>query len=155
MKKLLLLLLVVSLTYTVNAQIQTPAPSPAAKIEQVVGLTDVSVEYYLALKGLERMMHTVNMIERGLHHRLSYNIVATMYDCRTRASRSVLAALKERYRADLLSSVIPVDTLFREASSQGVPLPHWQPASRGAHSYAGAVDELLGIELDQLETMLT
>ena len=45
MKKLLLLLLVVSLTYTVNAQIQTPAPSPAAKIEQVVGLTDVSIEY--------------------------------------------------------------------------------------------------------------
>lgn len=45
MKKLLLLLLVGTLTYSVNAQIQTPAPSPAAKIEQVVGLTDVSIEY--------------------------------------------------------------------------------------------------------------
>ena len=45
MKKLLLLMLVGTLTYSVNAQIQTPAPSPAAKIEQVVGLTDVSVEY--------------------------------------------------------------------------------------------------------------
>ena len=38
-------MLVGTLTYSVNAQIQTPAPSPAAKIEQVVGLTDVSVEY--------------------------------------------------------------------------------------------------------------
>ena len=45
LKKLSILLLIVGLTYSVNAQIKTPQPSPAAKIEQVVGLTDVSVEY--------------------------------------------------------------------------------------------------------------
>jgi hypothetical protein len=45
MKKLLLLMLVFTISFSVNAQIETPAPSPAAKIEQKVGLTDVSVEY--------------------------------------------------------------------------------------------------------------
>ncbi len=45
LKKLSILLLIVGLTFSVNAQIKTPQPSPAAKIEQVVGLTDVSVEY--------------------------------------------------------------------------------------------------------------
>lgn len=45
MKKLLLIALAFTMSYAVNAQIQTPAPSPAAKIEQKVGLTDVSVEY--------------------------------------------------------------------------------------------------------------
>jgi len=45
MKKLLLSLMVVAFAFSVNAQIKTPAPSPAAKIEQVVGLTDVSIEY--------------------------------------------------------------------------------------------------------------
>ena len=45
MKKLFLLMLVFTLSFSVNAQIETPAPSPAAKIEQKVGLTDVSVEY--------------------------------------------------------------------------------------------------------------
>jgi hypothetical protein len=45
LKKLSILLLIVGLTYSVNAQIKTPQPSPAAKIEQVVGLTDVTVEY--------------------------------------------------------------------------------------------------------------
>jgi len=34
-----------ALTFSVQAQINTPAPSPAAKIEQKVGLTDVSVTY--------------------------------------------------------------------------------------------------------------
>ncbi|RSC92296.1 DUF2911 domain-containing protein [Tenacibaculum singaporense] len=45
MKKILLSLFVVALSTNINAQLKTPAPSPAAKLEQTVGLTDVSVEY--------------------------------------------------------------------------------------------------------------
>jgi hypothetical protein len=45
LKKLSILLLIVAFSTSVNAQIKTPQPSPMAKIEQVVGLTDVSVEY--------------------------------------------------------------------------------------------------------------
>ena len=45
MKKLITLLMVFAVTFTVNAQIETPQPSPLQKIEQKVGLTDVSVEY--------------------------------------------------------------------------------------------------------------
>ncbi|CAM1353361.1 DUF2911 domain-containing protein [Tenacibaculum insulae] len=45
MKKLVLSLFVTAIAFTTNAQIKTPAPSPASKLEQVVGLTDVTVEY--------------------------------------------------------------------------------------------------------------
>lgn len=45
MKKLLLILTVSLASYGVGAQIQTPAPSPFSKIEQKVGLTDVTIEY--------------------------------------------------------------------------------------------------------------
>jgi len=45
MKKLLLLTLVFTMSYAVNAQIQSPAPSPSAKLEQMVGLTKVNVDY--------------------------------------------------------------------------------------------------------------
>lgn len=45
MKKLLLIMLAFTLSYAVNAQIQTPAPSPASKVEQKVGLTDITIEY--------------------------------------------------------------------------------------------------------------
>lgn len=44
-KNLFMLLAVVGITSTLNAQIKTPQPSPAAKMEQVVGLTDVTIEY--------------------------------------------------------------------------------------------------------------
>ena len=45
MKKLILSLFVAAISYITNAQIETPAPSPSQKIEQKVGLTDVTVNY--------------------------------------------------------------------------------------------------------------
>ncbi len=45
MKKLLCLVALIAISLNVNAQIDTPAPSPFAKIEQKVGLTDVTLEY--------------------------------------------------------------------------------------------------------------
>jgi hypothetical protein len=45
LKKLAILFIIIGFTSTVNAQIKTPQPSPAAKLEQVVGLTDVTLEY--------------------------------------------------------------------------------------------------------------
>jgi len=45
LKKLFILFAIVGVTSAINAQIKTPQPSPAAKMEQVVGLTDVTIEY--------------------------------------------------------------------------------------------------------------
>lgn len=45
MKKLLLILMAFTMIYSVNAQVKTPAPSPFSKIEQQVGLTDITIEY--------------------------------------------------------------------------------------------------------------
>jgi len=46
MKNFLLLVAVFCLSYvSVNAQLKTPSPSPMAKVEQVVGLTTINIEY--------------------------------------------------------------------------------------------------------------
>lgn len=45
LKKLTFLLMIVGAFSTSNAQIKTPQPSPSAKMEQVVGLTNVTLEY--------------------------------------------------------------------------------------------------------------
>ena len=45
MNRIILSLFVAVFTLTVNAQITTPQPSPLQKIEQIVGLTDITVEY--------------------------------------------------------------------------------------------------------------
>ncbi len=45
MKKLALLGFTALLYFSVGAQLQTPQPSPSAEVEQMVGLTEVEVEY--------------------------------------------------------------------------------------------------------------
>lgn len=45
MKKLLIFTLLFSLTLGMNAQVTTPQPSPLSKVQQRVGLTDITIEY--------------------------------------------------------------------------------------------------------------
>ena len=45
MKKILLSLFVITSTSVINSQIKTPAPSPSQKTTQMVGLTEVTLEY--------------------------------------------------------------------------------------------------------------
>tara|TARA_R110002049_G_scaffold175107_1_gene342411 strand:+ start:4863 stop:5756 length:894 start_codon:yes stop_codon:yes gene_type:complete len=45
MKKIIFLALIVAFSLNANAQIETPQPSPSGKVEQKVGLTDVTLEY--------------------------------------------------------------------------------------------------------------
>jgi hypothetical protein len=45
MKKILLVFAVFAMSFAAYAQIETPAPSPFSKLEQKVGLTDITIEY--------------------------------------------------------------------------------------------------------------
>ncbi|MBT8323523.1 MAG: DUF2911 domain-containing protein, partial [Eudoraea sp.] len=45
MKKSLLFVAALVASFTLQGQITTPQPSPFSKMHQVVGLTDVSIEY--------------------------------------------------------------------------------------------------------------
>ncbi|WP_048331482.1 DUF2911 domain-containing protein [Bizionia psychrotolerans] len=45
MKKTILILAAFVLTFSIQAQVVTPQPSPLSKVEQKVGLTDVTIEY--------------------------------------------------------------------------------------------------------------
>lgn len=90
---------------------------------------------FLALKGLQRMVHTLAMMQRSRAHTLLYSVVPTQYDRRTRASVEALEELRRCYRQQLWDGVIPVDTQFREASKRGSPLTVLRPWARGSRAY--------------------
>jgi len=98
---------------------------------------------FLALKGLERMLRTLNMILRARQKPLQYTIVPTMFDRRTRASLESLKNLRVQHPDEVWKAVIPVDTQFREASRQGLPLNILNAHSRGAIAYTTLLDALL------------
>jgi len=105
---------------------------------------------FLALKGLERIQHTFELMRHA--HQLPFEelIIPTMFDRRTRASHDSLKFLQENYADKLWEMVIPVDTNFREASKAGVPLPLMKPQSRGSLAYQALLDDLLERELESI-----
>jgi len=97
---------------------------------------------FLAIKGLERMMHTISMIDRSLRQTTSYTVVPTLYDQRTRASVENLEQIRSTYLYKVWPGVIPVDTQFREASKHGLPVSHYAPHTRGSVAYGKLAEHL-------------
>ncbi len=98
---------------------------------------------FLALRGLERMLATVRMVERARGSALRWHILATLFDARTRAAQQSLAWLREQHGEHLLASVVPADTQVREASAAGVPPAAWPGARRAGAAYRAVLAELL------------
>ena len=98
---------------------------------------------YLALKGLDRMIKTMDIMQGEQDKPFQYTIVPTMFDKRTKASIIAYQHLQETYKEKIWPSVIPIDTNFRNASeSQKVP-SHYAANSRGVLAYKSLLDYLL------------
>jgi len=98
---------------------------------------------FLALKGLDRMVHTINMVFHSRKTAPKFTIVPTMYDKRTRAARDSLIGLHQQYPDNVWSSVIPVDTKVREASRVGVPLSLFDKSAKAVEAYSELLEQLL------------
>ncbi|WP_320821385.1 ParA family protein [Thalassolituus sp.] len=90
---------------------------------------------HLAMKGLERMVHTLKMVMRSQNRQLPYLIVPTLFDRRTSASVTTLKEMRRTYVDSLWDEAIPVDTRLRDASHEGI-FPHqMDPDTRGVRAY--------------------
>lgn len=101
---------------------------------------------FLAIKGLDRMVHTIYMVFHSRKTPPKFTIVPTMFDKRTRAARESLLVLHQQYPGNIWNSVIPVDTRVRDASQQGVPLPLLDKNAKAVEAYS----ELLELLLDNV-----
>jgi chromosome partitioning protein len=101
---------------------------------------------FLAIKGLERMVNTLAMINRSRKQALPYTIVPTLFDRRTQASLSTLKHLRDHYSDHLWQAFIPIDTRLRDASRAGVTPSQNDANSRGVIAYRALLKHLLGAE---------
>lgn len=106
---------------------------------------------YLALKGLERMIKTLLIMKRSNVNHYNYLIVPTLYDRRTKASAQSLEKMNEKFSNRVWDKVIPIDTKFRDASEQHLPLPQLSPRSRGVVAYGLLLDDLNKLESQTLQ----
>lgn len=90
---------------------------------------------FLAMKGLERMMRTLTIMQRNKPSLFDVTIIPTMYDKRTNASLQTLMDLKNSYQEQVWASAVPIDTKFRDASLKRMPPSFVSPDSRGVFAY--------------------
>ncbi|CAM2746551.1 ParA family protein [Vibrio mytili] len=104
---------------------------------------------FLAMKGLERMMRTLTIMQKSRPGGFKVTIVPTMYDKRTRASLQTLTQLKRDYPNQVWASAVPIDTKFRDASLKRLPASHFASGSRGVFAYKQLLIYLERLALDE------
>lgn len=106
-------------------------------------LVPIQCEYF-ALEGLEQLLHTVNLVKKGLNRDLEIEgIVFTMYDARTNLSLQVVEEVNRTLGKGVYRAIIPRNVRLGEAPSHGLPINLYDPKSKGAESYAILAEEVM------------
>lgn len=101
---------------------------------------------FLALHGLRLLFDTIRMLNRVLPEPIRYRALPTMFDRRAGACRRVLNLLRTKLEGRMFTTVIDMDTKFREACASGKVIYDLFPKSRGAQEYMMLADEILGYD---------
>ena len=102
----------------------------------------VQCEYY-ALEGLSDLMETLRMVKRKLNPRLEiFGVALTMFDGRTNFSTQVAQEVRRHFPGKVFATVIPRNVRLAEAPSHGIPVTHYDRASRGSKAYLAMAEEI-------------
>jgi chromosome partitioning protein len=98
---------------------------------------------HLALRGLTCMLDTIRQLSGSLKPKATTLVVATLFDRRVNACIASYTDMRSRFKESMWRGYIPIDTKFRDASQQGLPINTLSAQSRGAFAYDKLTNELL------------
>lgn len=112
--------------------------------------TDVIVPVetgYFALHGLSKQLETLNILCQRCDHSINVNVLASMYDIRTKMAREILSELRSNFSDKMFKTTVNFNTKIKEASSFGQPICEYDPSSRGQMDF-----NMLALEIVQHQT---
>jgi len=102
---------------------------------------------YLALEGLNTLLHAIDLVRRGLNPSLRIGgIVLTMTDFRATLAREVAEDVKRFFHDLVFTTSIPRNIKLAEAPSFGKPICLYDPNSTGALAYQLLTQEVINKE---------
>jgi chromosome partitioning protein len=106
-------------------------------------LVPIQCEFF-ALEGISQLLDTIERIRESFAKELPLEgILLTMYDERTNLTRQVADDLREFFRDEIFTTIIPRSVRLAEAPSYGKPILMYDPRSKGAESYIRLAKEIL------------
>lgn len=102
---------------------------------------------YLALEGLNTLMHAVNLVKQSLNPSLRVGgIVLTMADFRANLAREVADEVRKFFKELVFDTAIPRNIRLAESPSFGKPICLYDPNSTGAVAYQLLTQEVMSKE---------
>jgi len=109
--------------------------------------TDVIVPVetgYFALHGLSKQLETLSILCERSHQHVNVQVLASMYDVRTKMAREILAELKKHFADKMFKTIVNFNTKIKEAASLGQPVGEYDPVSKGKKDFSALAEEVLG-----------
>lgn len=106
-------------------------------------LIPIQCEYY-ALEGLSELMSTLKTVRKMYNSYLEIEgVVFTMYAGRFNLTLQVVEQVKKFFGDKVYKTTVPRNVRLSEAPSFGMPVNHYDPASKGCEAYQEMAEEFL------------
>jgi chromosome partitioning protein len=118
-------------------------------------LIPIQCEYY-ALEGLSQLVNTVNLVKTNINSSLAIEgVLLTMADYRTNITNEVIEEARKFFKEKVYNTVIPRNVKLTEAPGFGKPIALYDKVSIGAQRYKAFADELLGVNKEIQQPLIT
>lgn len=99
---------------------------------------------YLAIQGLTKLLEVIDKIKKRLNKKLKVGgVFITQYDSRKVLNRDVVTSIKQRFKTEVLKTMIRDNVALAEAPTQGVDIFRYQLKSKGAEDYLALCKEII------------
>jgi len=105
---------------------------------------------YFALHGLGRQLETLQVLQKQCQQKITFRVLASMYDVRTKLAREVLCEIRKYYSERMCKTIVNFNTKLKEAASFGQPITEYNPSSKGMKDFMALAREIININHSEM-----
>lgn len=98
---------------------------------------------YLSMHGIHKIEEIIQIVKKRTRNNIDYNILITMYDPRSIASKVIFKKIKDTFRDKVFKTVIELDERMRESQILHQPVHVYNQESSSAIQYMELAKEFL------------
>jgi len=111
--------------------------------DEVIIPIDMSL---FSLRGVAKLIEIIIMLKDKIGHEIKSRALITMYDRRTRYSRTVLEKVQAEFGNNVFDTVIRYNIRLRETADLGLPIGDYDKHAIGHMDYENLAEEVIGSE---------